>query len=239
MRKHLAATGSQNSIISDESDAPSTTTTKSKVKNKKRAAPEDDEVIAAARERKRVAREASRIAAEELAQAVQGHEHLRNLGKVETFHVDLTARSSRRDDRSTRWDPTWNGRKNFKKFRRAKQSVSLGVGKNVIQLVDYKGVSAASQSQGYSTFYNDVDVDFFAVPRRLRQETPEFPVHRGEPSSDDFAIEMSPATTHRRGAPVRKGMNKAKETPSSSNRSGGGLFVRDDDSDNSLDFDSS
>ena len=62
------------------------------------------------------------------------------------FSLDFSiARSNVREDRSSRWDPAWNGRKNFKKFRKAKQSVSVGLGREMIQLVDYKGRSAASQ----------------------------------------------------------------------------------------------
>jgi hypothetical protein len=146
MRKHLAAKGTQNSAMSDESDAASTTkAATSKAKGKKRAAPEDDEVVIAARERKRLALEQSRVAAEELAAAVKDHENLRNLGDVEVFSVDLDVQPAVRGDRSARWDPAWNGRKNFKKFRRAKQSVNLGVGREMIQLIDYQGKSAASQ----------------------------------------------------------------------------------------------
>jgi hypothetical protein len=59
--------------------------------------------------------------------------------------MDLSVRPPVREDRSSRWDPLWNGRKNFKKFRKAKQSVSVGVGREMIQLIDYKGKSSASQ----------------------------------------------------------------------------------------------
>jgi hypothetical protein len=151
MRKRLAA--KTDAAVSDDSD---TATTNSKVikgkSSKKRSTPDDDEVIQAARERKRVALEQSRIAAEELAAAVKDHGHLRNLGDVEMFSVDLSApRQSVRNDRSARWNPLWNGRKNFKKFRKAKQSVSVGLGRQIIQLVDYKGKSVASQGISYLT----------------------------------------------------------------------------------------
>lgn len=108
---------------------------------------DNDQVIAAAKERKRVAVEQSKLAAEELARAMQEVAGLRDLGEVETFSVDLSAarRGDREERRQERWNPMWNGRKNFKKFRRAKQSVSIGVGRHIIQLVDYKGKSAASQ----------------------------------------------------------------------------------------------
>ena len=146
MRKHLASKVQVKPPITDDSDAQITPTKDTKTKGKKRTAPDDDEVLLAARERKRVALEQSRIAAEELAAAVKEHGHLRNLGDVEMFSVDLSiARPNVREDRSARWDPAWNGRKNFKKFRKAKQSVSVGLGREMIQLVDYKGRSVASQ----------------------------------------------------------------------------------------------
>ena len=146
MRKHLASKGKTKPSVSEDEDAPTTPTQDTKTKGKKRTAPDDDEVILAARERKRVALEQSRIAAEELAAAVKDHGQLRNLGDVEMFSVDLSiTRPNERENRSARWDPAWNGRKNFKKFRKAKQSVSVGLGREMIQLVDYKGKSAASQ----------------------------------------------------------------------------------------------
>jgi nibrin len=147
MRKRLAAKGTQNTVaVSDESDAGSATkNVPSKGKGKKRAAPEDDEVVLAARERKRLALEQSRVAAEELAAAVKDHESLRNLGEVEVFSVDLSVQPPVRAGTSTRWNPAWNGRKNFKKFRRAKQSITAGVGREMIRLVDYNGKTAASQ----------------------------------------------------------------------------------------------
>src|SRR5271170_7660495 len=78
-------------------------------KGKKRAVEQDDEVLTAARERKRVALEQSRQAAEELAAAVKDHAHLKNLGLVELFQVDLSAsKPVDRQDRSARWDPAWN-----------------------------------------------------------------------------------------------------------------------------------
>lgn len=148
MRKRLEVQTSQNNVISasDQSDAESgaAQVLKAKTKGKKRAT-EDDEVIAAARERKRIALEQSRVAAEELATAVKEHAHLRNLGEVELISVDFNVKMSDKGNRSERWDPMWNGRKNFKKFRKAKQSTSVGVGREPIQLVDYSANTSASQ----------------------------------------------------------------------------------------------
>jgi hypothetical protein len=237
MRKRLAANGSQNIVLSD-SDTPSTTITSKTKKSKKRPAPDGDDVVAAAKERKRAALEVSRQTAEDFAEAIKDHAHLKNLGSVETFHVDFNTQSSSGEKRSGRWDPAWNGRKNFKKFRKAKQSVSIGVGREVIQLVDFKGRSAA-ESQGI--YYSDeVDVDFFfEAPRRGRAASP---LGGSVDPSDDFDLEQSASTSSRRGTTTRKG----KETQSTSSRSerstgrstGRNLYVRNDDSDNSLDFDS-
>ena len=155
MRKRLAAKGTQSTLaaVSDASE-PETTPkddSKSKSKGKKRPAPDEDEVLTAAKERNRVATEQSRAAAEQLAAAVKDHAHLKNLGDVEVFHVDLSVKPrTTRDEGDARWNPLWNGRKNFKKFRKAKQSVSVGgLGREMIGLVDYQGKSAASQGTIY------------------------------------------------------------------------------------------
>ena len=153
MRKRLASNKEQSSLAFDSDSEPPAavppTATSSPIKGraKKRPVEDNDQVIAAAKERKRVAVEQSKLAAEELARAMQEVAGLRDLGEVETFSVDLSAarRGDREERRQERWNPMWNGRKNFKKFRRAKQSVSIGVGRHIIQLVDYKGKSAASQ----------------------------------------------------------------------------------------------
>ena len=153
MRKRLAEKPSQETTApiqdGDESDAVSTKAkSKSSASNKGKKRPAEDEVIEAAKERKRTALEQSKKAAEELAAAVKDHEHLRNLGEVELFTVDLNVpqrRAGEREDRSARWDPIWNGRKNFKKFRKANQSISVGIGREMIQLVDYQGKNNASQ----------------------------------------------------------------------------------------------
>jgi hypothetical protein len=168
LRKRLAEKGSQSTgaAISDDEVSPKPKDSKSKTrKGKKKAIQEgeDDEVIASARERKRIAQEESKKAAEEFAAAVQDHAHLRNLGVVETYHVDLIPRPLNREDRSTRWNPMWNGRKNFKKFRKVKQSISVTVGKEMIKLVDYEGANPASQGRFFSSVINALDL-FFATP---------------------------------------------------------------------------
>ena len=157
MRKRLASNKEKNSLAF-ESDSESTPAdlkndSPSKSKGKKRPIPDTDQVLLAAKERKRVAMEQSKLAAEELANAMKEAEGLRNLGIVETFEVDLSAaRTDREEARSARWNPLWNGRKNFKKFRKAKQSITMGVGRHMIPLVDYKGKSTASQGRIHLLF---------------------------------------------------------------------------------------
>lgn len=161
MRKHLAEKPSQETTAPDQDDESDAISTKAKSKSsaatKGKKRPAEDEVIEAAKERKRTALEQSKKAAEELAAAVKDHEHLRNLGEVELFTVDLNVpqrRPGEREDRSTRWNPIWNGRKNFKKFRKANQSISVGIGREMIQLVDYQGKNNASQGL-YLVFWGD------------------------------------------------------------------------------------
>lgn len=238
MRKHLASKSQSKPPESDGSDGP-TTPTKDAKKGKKRTTP-DDEVILAARERKRVALEQSRIAAEELAAAVKDHGHLRNLGDVEMFSVDLSiTRSNVREDRSARWDPAWNGRKNFKKFRKAKQSVSVGLGREMIQLVDYKGKSAASQGMAIKPI--ELMVEFFFAPvERGPSQQNRRNANGHEPSSDDFALDLSPAKSGRSQTSHRGSTASQRNSNRGSNRSSRRtLFIQDDASDNDLGFDSS
>ena len=183
-----------------------------------------------------MALETSRQAAEELAAAVKDHAHLKNLGEVELFQVDLSAsKPVDRLDRSARWDPAWNGRKNFKKFRKANQSVSVGVGRAMIQLVEYKGKSAASQGT-FSAWSREIDGTefFFTSPEMERRG-------REEPSSDDFALEMTPVKVGSKQSSSRASNGTQRGSNRGSGRSGRGsrqtLFVRDDASDNDLGFD--
>ncbi|BFZ53074.1 hypothetical protein PYCC9005_000097 [Savitreella phatthalungensis] len=76
------------------------------------------------------------VDAEALTSQVDGVERQRNLGVVEFFHVErrhppLNRTSSADLSHRPGWDPKWNGRKNFKKFRpqgsSARASESTGV----------------------------------------------------------------------------------------------------------------
>lgn len=62
--------------------------------------------------------------AQEDEDEIPENDQLRNLGTVEYFSFDLpepsrAAARSTGQEKSDRWDPKWNGRKNFKAFRRA------------------------------------------------------------------------------------------------------------------------
>ena len=228
MRARLAKT-QISQLESDSEDVPTTDLKTKGTKGKKRAVEEDDEVLSAARERKRVALEQSKQAAEELAAAIKDHAHLRNLGEVELFHVDFSApKAVDRQDRSARWNPAWNGRKNFKKFRRANQSVSVGVGRAMIPLMDYKSKSAASQ--GIPTIKKKIDLSeefLFMTPQTERGG-------KGEPSSDDFALEMTPVKARREQSSRATQRNLTRRSGQSSRQT---LFIEDDASDNDLGFD--
>jgi hypothetical protein len=241
MRKRLASNKQKNSVAT-ESDSESNKTFKqespAKGKGKKRGAEENDEIIAAAKERKRAAVEQSKLAAEELANAMKEVEGLRNLGEVETFSVDLSVsrRVNRDENRSARWNPMWNGRKNFKKFRKAKQSVSVGVGRHMIQLVDYKGKSAASQGT-LIPYMSDLDYFFPAPVRGYNSESQNSNNGAINDTMDDLAMDDSPmrSRTHTHTQQTKSSSRSSRSNRS--NRSGRSLFVMEEDSDNELGFD--
>lgn len=206
-----------------EEQAPTPT----KGRGKKRPPPEDEEVIAAARERKRIALEEKQRQAEELAAAVKDHEHLKNLGVVETFSVDFTTKPLVRENRSDRWDPAWNGRKNFKKFRRADKTVSLGIGRQMIKLVDYKGKSAASQGMAPQHIGKVLTLDFFWVQPERRSGSSRM--------EDSVSTDLSLTPVKFEGT-KKSGSRNSTQRSRSSKGSGRHLFVQDEDSDDDLGF---
>ena len=234
MRKSLAASKkpTQTSLTFDsDSDSPPPNPSPVTKSRKRPLNKPDDIVIAAARERKRVALEQSRIAAKELAAAIQDHANLRNLGQVEFFAVELSQKKS--DDGGTdRWNPLWNGRKNFKKFRKAKQSASVGVSKHLIPLVEHKGKSAVSQ--GTLSFFSFVHVEFF-FPAPIRGSK----TGSVDSAFDDLAMEDTPTTAPSRNtkqSQKKQGGRTSRLTRTNTNRAS--LFLADDSSDNDLGFDS-
>lgn len=106
---------------------------------------EDPYVVRAREIREREAEEA-RVAKEEESAAMDGLEveKMRNLVIVEVMEVkprvDKPVRGDYGDE-GTRWDDKWNGRKNFKKFRRQGRGGGMRTmrGAVMVNLVEHKG----------------------------------------------------------------------------------------------------
>lgn len=86
-----------------------------------KAKPEID-VLEVARNRREMAEELARKEREALQEALSGMDidAIRNLAIIEEMEITRHPPPQRatREDESDRWDDRWNGRKNFKKFRR-------------------------------------------------------------------------------------------------------------------------
>jgi hypothetical protein len=93
-------------------------------KAKKKASEKEKGInlVELARVRREAEEEAARLDAEAVRNAMAGVDisELRNLATIEEMELPVrTERSSRREAAiDPRWDPSWNGRKNFKGFRR-------------------------------------------------------------------------------------------------------------------------
>lgn len=106
---------------------------------------EDPYMVRAREIREREAEEA-RVAKEEESAAMDGLEveKMRNLAIVEVMEVkprvDKPVRGDYGDE-GTRWDDKWNGRKNFKKFRRQGRGGGMRTmrGAVMVNLVEHKG----------------------------------------------------------------------------------------------------
>lgn len=115
-----------------------------KVQKEKEKA-EDPYVVRAREIREREAEEA-RVAKEEESAAMDGLEveKMRNLAIVEVMEVKPRADKPIRGeygDEGTRWNDKWNGRKNFKKFRRQGRGGGMRTmrGAVMVNLVEHKG----------------------------------------------------------------------------------------------------
>ncbi|BFZ63138.1 hypothetical protein YB2330_004258 [Saitoella coloradoensis] len=111
-------------------------------KSKKRKADDkpEDVILAAAREAKRKKEAAAENEKEDLLQSIKDMKGLRNMGTVEYFKIDPSrpgGDQSRRGGRSSRWKPEWDGRPNYKKFRRAER-VTLTGPTSFIRMVEHK-----------------------------------------------------------------------------------------------------
>jgi nijmegen breakage syndrome protein 1 len=84
---------------------------------------QETDILGVARERREKADELAKAEREALERDLEGMdiEAIRNLAIVEEFEIKRAApppRAAARADESDRWEDKWNGRKNFKKFRR-------------------------------------------------------------------------------------------------------------------------
>jgi hypothetical protein len=97
-------------------------------KAKKKASEKEKGInlVELARVRREAEEEAARLDAEAVRNAMAGVDisEMRNLATIEEMELPVrTERSSRREAAiDPRWDPSWNGRKNFKGFRRNRLS---------------------------------------------------------------------------------------------------------------------
>ena len=90
-------------------------------KAKKKISAKEIDVREQTRLRIKAEEEARKLDEESLQQALEGVDisEIRGLVKIEEMEVrPRQSRTRQNDERSQRWDESWNGRKNFKKFRR-------------------------------------------------------------------------------------------------------------------------
>lgn len=117
-----------------------------KSKSKKALSEKEDSYVVRAREIKQQEEEKARRAKEEELAAMDGLEieKMRNLAIVEVMEMkprtDKPIRGVYGDD-GDRWDDKWNGRKNFKKFRRQGRGGGMRTmrGSVMVNLVEHKG----------------------------------------------------------------------------------------------------
>lgn len=125
-------------------ETPEQTPLKGKIK--KALSEKEDSYVARAREIKQQEEEEARRAREEELAAMDGLEieKMRNLAIVEVMEMkpraDKPIRGVYGDD-GDRWDDKWNGRKNFKKFRRQGRGGGMRTmrGSVMVNLVEHKG----------------------------------------------------------------------------------------------------
>jgi nijmegen breakage syndrome protein 1 len=121
---------------------PPKKTEETKLKRKK-VKPEID-VLEVARERREKEEAIAKAEREALQEAMEGMdiEQIRNLAVIEEMEVKRTVppprASAQGDEANDRWDERWNGRKNFKNFRRRGELVSRLISKVIVPLEEVK-----------------------------------------------------------------------------------------------------
>lgn len=115
--------------------------TKALVRKSKKIKPEID-VLEVARQRREKEEEMARAEREALQEAMDGMDinQIRNLAIIEEMDVQRSAPpgASAHGDEGNRWDDRWNGRKNFKKFRRRGEGGPRVLNKVIVPLEEVK-----------------------------------------------------------------------------------------------------
>ena len=116
--------------------------TKVLTSKKKKIKPEID-VLEVARQRREKEEEIARAEREALQEAMDGMDidQIRNLAIIEEMDVKRSVpppRASAHGDEGERWDDRWNGRKNFKKFRRRGEGGPRVLNKVIVPLEEVK-----------------------------------------------------------------------------------------------------
>ncbi len=168
---------------------------------KGRKVKKEPSVLEVARERRQAEEEAAREDQEALQASIDGMdiEEMRKLVVVEDMEVtpraDRLARAEAHGDTSSRWDERWNGRKNFKRFRRRedgepqpRRGQGVIVGLEEVKKKDYgigdgywlesdkskknkgKEKHTPSQSQPYATARSQLSAENVIVPDEMDVE---------------------------------------------------------------------
>jgi nijmegen breakage syndrome protein 1 len=112
------------------------------VQRKKKVKPEMD-ILGVARQKREEQETQARAEREALTQALEGMdiEHIRNLAVIEEMEVlrkDPPPNRNRRALDDDRWDERWNGRKNFKRFRKRGEGGLRTMNKVIVPLEEVK-----------------------------------------------------------------------------------------------------
>jgi nibrin len=188
----------------------------------KKKKPEMD-VLEVARQQREKEEAIARAEREALEEAMDGMdiEQIRNLAVVEEMDVKRTAPRPRlvsRADESDRWDERWNGRKNFKGFRRRGEGGLRAMNKVIVQLEEVKkkdfgigdeywlegerDIQKKKKGKGRASESQPID-NVKLEPLRSRG-------HAGEADTvDDTEIIESSAVSHRASLGSQKLLNKA------------------------------
>ncbi|KAI9785217.1 MAG: hypothetical protein M1835_003383 [Candelina submexicana] len=129
MKKRRLAEEAEEASKGRRDNAKELSSTKSQPKpvepqKKGRKVKKEPKVLEVARERRQAEEEAARQHQEALQASMDGMdvEQLRNVAVIEDMEIaprpTRSARADAHGDTSSRWDERWNGRKNFKRFRR-------------------------------------------------------------------------------------------------------------------------